>query len=53
MNELFYGNQAPVVETSKSKVQPVGTAQNISNSNSLPKAQENLANGVYNAEACT
>jgi len=52
MNELFYGNQTPVVETSKSKVQPVvGTAQNISNSNSLPNAQENLTNVVNNAGA--
>jgi beta-lactamase regulating signal transducer with metallopeptidase domain len=51
MNELFYGNQAPVVETSQSKVQPVmGTTQNISNSNSLLSVQENVDNGVYNGD---
>ncbi|MGK0468418.1 M56 family metallopeptidase [Clostridium sp.] len=56
MNELFYGNQAAVVETSQVEVQPavqpmVGTAQNIPNSNSVLSVQENVANGVYNGDA--
>ncbi|MGH4117370.1 M56 family metallopeptidase [Clostridium sp.] len=52
MNGLFYGNQMPVIETSQGKVQPVGgTAQNISNSNTLPNVQENVSNSLYNSEA--
>ena len=46
MNELFYGNQTPVVASSQGEVQPVvGTGQNISKSNLVPNVQETVANG--------
>ncbi|MGH4139058.1 M56 family metallopeptidase [Clostridium sp.] len=52
MNELFYGNQTSVVASSQGiKQSVVGTATKISNSNSLPNVQENVANGVYNDDA--
>ncbi|MBZ9685453.1 M56 family metallopeptidase [Clostridium estertheticum] len=51
MNELFYGNQTPVVATSQGVIQPVvETGTNISKSNSLPNVQENVSNAVNNGE---
>jgi len=51
MNELFYGNQTPAVATSQTIIKPgLETDLNISKSNVVPIAQENLANGVNNGE---